>query len=617
MWSDPSSTNMAYGNQWMNMNPAMYKNMTNEQVDWASLAQQWIKMKETPPTMPPGQQVRIPTSEHTLPSLHVLPQNPSNVAAAAATNKTFSDHNIASPVTRNNIEKPSAWNTWTWQQQQQWNWNWASSSTTQPTKAPIMDSVNPLRPPFITPPILSEPPPSFPMMTPNKPFLPNNYWAGPNTSVPPPTEPDQWSKLNMIPNVDDRTQDPSFMDAAKRKQLPAWIREGLEKMEREKRRKIEQEQSFSEPDYSSYTNENVTQEVPNSPNNFDHEAQMVDVDDIEPVSSDYINDTEPRKTEYVKNDPTPLIPRKTKAQIWEDTMLSLRKILTKLLMDVTNDMMLNIVKDVLKTTSQTGLGVYGSESGSSDESDGEQKIYGHRQLKPDSDEAIQERILKRQREFSYIEARILIELDQLEDREKLVRSKFDNSIKLSGDTNDNGSQVVENIQTKGRTEDEGSSQKMVKGHDKIKKELSNDLNIKNGQKKKKSKSKRSSSSYSSSSSSVSKKSDSTNYKNRNKKSDKIKSKSSNSKTKAEKKKRRSRSRNRSRSHSISKSSRSHSRYRSRSHSRHYDRRSPHNFRSRRSRSPVSRHSYSRKHKTKRNSSSSSNESKSKKQRYRR
>lgn len=52
-------------------------------------------------------------------------------------------------------------------------------------------------------------------------------------------------------------------DAAKRKQLPAWIREGLEKMEREKRRKMEQEQSFSEPDYSSFTIENVTQELPN------------------------------------------------------------------------------------------------------------------------------------------------------------------------------------------------------------------------------------------------------------------------------------------------------------------------------------------------------------------
>jgi len=48
---------------------------------------------------------------------------------------------------------------------------------------------------------------------------------------------------------------------------------------------------------------------------------MVDDDDIEPVSSDYINDTEPRKTEFVNNDPSPLIPHKTKAQIWEDTVI--------------------------------------------------------------------------------------------------------------------------------------------------------------------------------------------------------------------------------------------------------------------------------------------------------
>jgi len=55
-------------------------------------------------------------------------------------------------------------------------------------------------------------------------------------------------------------------DAAKRKQLPAWIREGLEKMEKEKRRKIKQELSFAELDYSNFMNENVTQELPNVPN---------------------------------------------------------------------------------------------------------------------------------------------------------------------------------------------------------------------------------------------------------------------------------------------------------------------------------------------------------------
>jgi len=50
---------------------------------------------------------------------------------------------------------------------------------------------------------------------------------------------------------------------------------------------------------------------------------MVDDDDIEPVSSNYINETdiELKKTEFVKNDPSLLIPRKTKAQIWEDTVI--------------------------------------------------------------------------------------------------------------------------------------------------------------------------------------------------------------------------------------------------------------------------------------------------------
>jgi len=111
---------MAYGNQWMN--PTFYKNMTNEQgsyqtvnsvvtvkfktnlyllVDWASLAQQWIKMKETSPIISPGQQVKIPLSEHSLLKLgqhvDVVPQNSSNVAAVS--NKMLGDHNITSPDT--------------------------------------------------------------------------------------------------------------------------------------------------------------------------------------------------------------------------------------------------------------------------------------------------------------------------------------------------------------------------------------------------------------------------------------------------------------------------------------------------------------------------------------
>lgn len=70
------------------------------------------------------------------------------------------------------MERPIACNTLTWQQQQQSIWNWSSTSTVPPTKAPVTESVNSLRPSFV-PPILSEPPPCFPMLTPNRPFPPN------------------------------------------------------------------------------------------------------------------------------------------------------------------------------------------------------------------------------------------------------------------------------------------------------------------------------------------------------------------------------------------------------------------------------------------------------------
>lgn len=51
---------------------------------------------------------------------------------------------------------------------------------------------------------------------------------------------------------------------------------------------------------------------------------MID-DELEHNSPDYINDSGSRKSEFVNNDTSPLIPRKTKAQIWEDTVIQLIK----------------------------------------------------------------------------------------------------------------------------------------------------------------------------------------------------------------------------------------------------------------------------------------------------
>lgn len=47
--------------------------------------------------------------------------------------------------------------------------------------------------------------------------------------------------LSAYRTVNYRTVNLTYVDAVKRRTLPAWIREGLEKMEREKQKKLEKE----------------------------------------------------------------------------------------------------------------------------------------------------------------------------------------------------------------------------------------------------------------------------------------------------------------------------------------------------------------------------------------
>lgn len=68
-------------------------------MDWASLAQQWIKMKETAPVMPPGLQGRTTTNESKLIGAYqpiIDPQNPSHLSTQ---NKTLGEHSVPSSIT--------------------------------------------------------------------------------------------------------------------------------------------------------------------------------------------------------------------------------------------------------------------------------------------------------------------------------------------------------------------------------------------------------------------------------------------------------------------------------------------------------------------------------------
>lgn len=66
-------------------------------VDWASLAQQWIQMKETTPGVTPGQQGRPTTCEPNLlgPSQTTDSQNTLNVTTP---NKAPGDHSVTGPI---------------------------------------------------------------------------------------------------------------------------------------------------------------------------------------------------------------------------------------------------------------------------------------------------------------------------------------------------------------------------------------------------------------------------------------------------------------------------------------------------------------------------------------
>jgi len=56
------------------------------------------------------------------------------------------------------------------------------------------------------------------------------------------------------------------IDAAKRRQLPAWIREGLEKMEREKQRQMEKEKQLQDAANAKKLQEHLDGEPTNEEN---------------------------------------------------------------------------------------------------------------------------------------------------------------------------------------------------------------------------------------------------------------------------------------------------------------------------------------------------------------
>ncbi|EFN61795.1 Splicing factor, arginine/serine-rich 18 [Camponotus floridanus] len=472
-----------YPTQWA-LNPTAYQNMSNDQVDWAALAQQWIKMKETvvPPAPPP-------------PTINPIYSANDGSGEAPMDMDTKDDEVPPAPP----APTISGSETWTqWNQWGHWNtsasgtgsWEWSGvpppGVTIGPDGKPIGLPTMPVIPPaptISTTTDFNAPPPAAPSLySYNSSLSPaqsynqvTNYWSGdaPNTmtSQPPPfmkgmRHPNRTPHMRVMDPVrcrDDREKTPeedttTTIDAAKRRQLPAWIREGLEKMEKEKQKAVERERleilRKQELEARKQAEDEARAVLNPSKSKFDSDSEKETEQDFDVASNmrgqqsidksyDRTPDiiVRPRKSRFRDADspeshadadesPTattsalPAVAQKRSLdEIFQDVMLKVRRSLTEILLEVTNEEIATVCREVWSRARAKGLGIYGDSNSESEEEQSE-----HAQIHDDdSDEELKETLRRRQQAFRKTEEEIEARLAEEEEREEQRNYEEQNS----------------------------------------------------------------------------------------------------------------------------------------------------------------------------------------------
>lgn len=230
MFSGSDSTESQNYTQWA-LNPSAYQNVSNDQVDWAALAQQWIIMKEAGPPVP-DQMPNAPPP----PNISKSKKDHEGGEAPMDVENDKDDEHLPQ-WSGDNLDAPP----WNWQQQQQqqqppqnpqqpWGWNntWPVPAGVPPPNN-IKAALLPTPPPFNQFPPNDNDSSNFQNYTTVQPSeYSGGYWtaAGSSKVIKPHNK--RYSKVNVPVSVPPK-QPPVILDAAKRKQLPAWIREGKNK----------------------------------------------------------------------------------------------------------------------------------------------------------------------------------------------------------------------------------------------------------------------------------------------------------------------------------------------------------------------------------------------------
>ncbi|CAG2052994.1 unnamed protein product [Timema podura] len=373
--------------QWA-LNPSAYQNVSHEEVDWAALAQQWIQMKETcpgdavPPAPPPP-----PFGDKPLDKKDMEGEG----GEAPMDMDTKDDHDNSNT---SNSQDASTWGSW--QQWQQWGWNWSNTPgmvghgsvpPVAPNKPGASAAANMGVPPFAG------------YHGNNQAYttgvydynhtgssehynqvMAGGYWSGGAESAqvaPPPgmggpapfirQNRQDWRRSGSRPphnrlteKSDDDEDTTTMIDAAKRRQLPAWIREGLEKMEREKQKKLDRERQIKEREVYL---QKKRQEEENALNSLNSRGET-----LIPAKSKFDSDSEDepgspttsqspshkRQSRFSNVDspggspPQPAVQdTRSREEIMQDHMIRVRRLLTEVLLEVTTEELEGVAQQVL------------------------------------------------------------------------------------------------------------------------------------------------------------------------------------------------------------------------------------------------------------------------------
>ncbi|KAL0116952.1 hypothetical protein PUN28_010079 [Cardiocondyla obscurior] len=482
-----------YPTQWA-LNPSAYQNMSNDQVDWAALAQQWIKMKETvvPPAPPP-------------PNINPVCST-NDGSGEAPMDMDTKDDDVPPAPPAPNISGSEAWTQWN--QWGHWNastsgsgsWEWTGvpppgvtiDSDGKPIGLPTVPVIPPA-PTISTTTDFNTPPPapslySYNSVPPGQPYnqVPN-YWSGdsPNAISPQPLpfmkgmrHANRGSHMRVMDSVrcrDDREKTPeedttTTIDAAKRRQLPAWIREGLEKMEKEKQKAMERERleilrkqelearKQAEDEARAVLNPSKSKFDSDSEKEVEQEFDAGNARGQQSVEKSYDRTPDivvrPRKSRFRDADspeshtgpdesPTavvstvPIVQKRSREEILQDVMLKVRRSLTEILLEVTNEEIGAVCREIWSrarakvpagetpvaslntaplaqiTRESLGLSIYNDSNSESEEEQNE-----HAQIQnDDSDEELKETLRRRQQAFRKTEEEIEARLAEEEEKE--------------------------------------------------------------------------------------------------------------------------------------------------------------------------------------------------------